>query len=197
MRSIKHWGGGLLAAGLLLGACDKAAHIDDESKDLQEAQREAPKVASELQKELNSAKAEVIRLEQKLAMAKQGVTDEVLEERAELKEALKREGQHVREEVNEAQGAARELNADSERARQQLERTQPQRVEAKLNTETQVVPSTSTVQVTKEQVQVPIERTQVVETGRAQGTGTTTSTTTSTTPTGVTPTTPNAPAGTR
>jgi transcription elongation GreA/GreB family factor len=178
MKSMKHWGGGLLAAGLLLGGCDRAAQVDNESKDLQQAQQEAPRVANDLQKDLDSAKAEVVRLEQKVAMAKEGVTDDVLKERDELKEALKKEDQHVRQEVNEAQGAARELNADSERAKQQLQQTQPQHVEARVKTETQVVPSTSTVQVTKEQVQVPIDRTQVTESGRAQGKGATTTSTT-------------------
>jgi hypothetical protein len=40
------------------------------------------------------------RLEEKLAWARQGVTDQVTGERKELKEALKEQEQRVREEVN-------------------------------------------------------------------------------------------------
>ena len=91
-----------------------------------------------------------------------------MEERKELNEALKRQEKHVQEEVKEAQGAAAKLNTDSERAAQELQRTQNvQRVEAEVRTETRTVPGGGTdVQVTREQEQIPIERNRVIETQR-------------------------------
>ena len=159
------WMGSLFAASVALLGCDRESSVKRETEDLKEAQQQSPEVARDLERQANEAKKEVVRLEEKAALAKQGVTDEVLEERKELNEALKRQEQHVREEVKEAQGAAAVHNTDSERAAQELQRTERvQRMEAEVHTETRAVPGTGKqVEVTREQQQIPVEHNRVIE----------------------------------
>lgn len=153
-----------LAASLTMFGCDRESSVQSELEDLKEAQQESPEVAEELRQQLKEAKSEVVRLEEKLALAKQGVTDEVMEEREEVKEALKSGEQDVHEELKEARGAAAEHNAATDRAIEHLEKTQPeQRVEAQVNTETTAVPTTSDIEVTREQKQIAIEKSRLVE----------------------------------
>jgi hypothetical protein len=145
-------------------ACNPGSDVNREAQDLKEAEQESPQVAQELRNELEKSKAQVAKLEEKLALAEQGVTDRVLEERKDLKEAVKAEEQEVNTEVKEAQGAAQRLNQDSERARTQLERTQnAQRVQAEVTTQRKAVPAGSEVEVVKEQKQVPVETTRMIE----------------------------------
>jgi hypothetical protein len=111
-------------------------------------------------------KAEVAQLEAKLALAERGVTDEVVEERQELKEAVRQQENEVRREVTEAQRAAQVHSTDSERARSELEATKaPGRVQTQVQSGHTVVPNNTEVQVEKQQVQVqvPIDTTRTVE----------------------------------
>ena len=175
------WMGPLFASVLGVLGCDRGTRVEHEMKELQEAQQESPQVANQLQRDLEKAKSDVVRLEEKVALAKQGVTDEVVEERNDVKEALKRQEEHVREEVAEAQGAAAAHNQAAGKAVQQLEKTQPaQRVEATVKTETRNVPTGASVEVNREQQQVPIENTRVIEQNRAPAGSTSTTTTTTT-----------------
>ena len=152
----------MLAALLLLG-CDRG-DVNKQVEDLKQAQAESPKVASELQRELEEKKAEVVQLEEKVALAKQGVTDEVQREKHEVKEALKENEQRVREKVEEAQGAAREQTSHGENAAPQLEQTEnAKRVVARVKTETRVVPTQGETEVRTETEQLPVENTRVVE----------------------------------
>lgn len=153
-----------LAASLTMLGCDRESSVEHEVEELKEAQQESPQVAEDLRQQLEEAKSEVERLEEKLALAQQGVTDEVMEEREDVKQALKSAEQDVRDEVKEARGAAAEHNAATDKAIKHLEKTQPdQRVEAQVKTETTAVPTTSDVEVTREQKQIAIEKSRLVE----------------------------------
>jgi hypothetical protein len=181
------WIGSVLAASLSVLGCNKGANVEKEVEDLREAQQNSPNVEKQLQDQLANAKSEVVRLEEKAALAKQGVTDEVVEERQELKEALKKQENEVREEVKEAQGAAAAHNQDSQKAVQHLEKSQPtQRVEARVKTETTSVPTGSKVEVTREQQQIPIENSKLTDQAANQGTQAATTTTSTTTTQGTT-----------
>jgi len=128
-------------------------------------------VAKSLEQQLTDAKAEVARLEEQLAMARQGVTTDVLKERNDLNNALHDQQKRVVKEVNEAESVARVHNEDTERARKELERTQPaQRVEARVKTETTVVPNNEAarVETTTQQATIPVETSRVVETQQAE-----------------------------
>ncbi len=159
----KHiWSGTALAAGLALFGCEN--NVQEAVEDLKEARRESPEVANDLQRQLDEAKAEVARLEEKLALAQRGVTDDVRAERQELKGALKEEEQEVREEVKEAQRAARNLNQNTQQAEQLLERTQPpESVRTEVNTRTEVVPGEQEVEVNREQKNIPIDSARATE----------------------------------
>lgn len=121
-------------------ACDRRTEVQQDSEDLNEAKRDVARVTQQLENELAEAKAEVARLEEKLVMARQGVTDEVLEERKELQESLQEQQRRVQGEINEAKREAQTLNRDTDVAAEQLEGTRvPERVETKVTTETEVV----------------------------------------------------------
>ena len=160
----KHlWMSGLLAAALAVG-CDKTGDVNKEVDELKQAQNESPKVAGDLQQQLDDKKAEVAQLQEKVALAKQGVTDDVVKEKEDVKEAMKKEEQEVREKVQEAQGAAKAHNDQGENAARQLQETEnAQRVKAEVKTETTVVPSETKTEVRTEQHQVPVENSRVVE----------------------------------
>jgi hypothetical protein len=173
------WIVGALVASLTVLGCNKGENVEKEVEDLREAQQNSPNVEKQLQEQLTNAKSEVVRLEEKAALARQGVTDEVVEERQELKEALKKQEQEVREEVKEAQGAAADHNTDSQKALQHLEKSQPtEQVQARVKTETTTTPTGSKVEVTREQQQIPIENSKMVEKSAPAAQPTTTTTTT-------------------
>jgi chromosome segregation ATPase len=128
----------VVSLGLSL-ACEQGSKIEAETRDLTEAQNNTGNVARDLEARLQKAKAEVVDLEKKLAMARAGVTEDVLKERSELDQALKSQRGEVQEKVNEAREEAQVLNKDTDRAMQQLQKTTPPQVDAKLKTETNVV----------------------------------------------------------
>jgi hypothetical protein len=172
--------GTALAVVLSMVGCDRKGDVDQQIEDLKKAEQQSPQKAQELNQELDEAKRNVVRLEEKHALAKQGVTDDVLKERAELQKALSNDEQEVKKEVNEAQGKAREHNSDVNTAQQELQKVQAaQQVKARVNTETEVVPNQNQVQVETRQQQVPIEQKQLVERKNEQpASGTTTRSTT-------------------
>lgn len=163
----RHTGHGIASIGLIalaLAGCNQKDDVREEVKDLQRAQQEAPQKAQQLQQDLDQAKAHVAQLEQKLTMAKQGVTDDVLRQREDLKRAVKDDDKRVQNEVREAQGAAKMHNADVNKAQKELDQTQPaQRVETDVKTDTRVVPNQNKNEVVKDQKQVPVETTHIVE----------------------------------
>ena len=159
---------GFVATCIAALACDQQREVQQEAQDLREAKNRVGNVTAELQADLDEAKAEVVRLEEKLAMARQGVTDEVLSERKELEESLKEQEREVKGEVQQAQREARLHNEDTAQAARQLEKTAPPaRVEAKVSTETQVVERQRTpqVQTTERQELIPVRGTSVADAG--------------------------------
>lgn len=120
-------------------SCERRSDVQEETRDLREAQSNVGSETNRIEKELANAKAEVVRLEQKLALARQGITDDVLEERTELEQSLQSAQREVQGEINEARREAQAYDRHVEQAARELERTQPPaRVESKVSTETEV-----------------------------------------------------------
>jgi gas vesicle protein len=105
--------------------CDRRSEVQRDTEDLRRAQADVPRVTRELEEELQTARSEVVRLEQKLALARQGITDDVASERKELADSLQEEQRDVQGDINEARREAQQLSQDSERAVAQLEKTAP------------------------------------------------------------------------
>lgn len=158
---------GCVAVCIVAVACDQGGGVQAEAEDLREAQKNVGNVTQELEADLAEAKAEIVRLQEKLALARQGITDEVLAERKELEQSLEEQRQNVRGEIKEAQREAREHNRDAELAARELEQTQPPaRVEAEVRTEANVVEgSGNAVQVTERQELIPVKGTSVADAG--------------------------------
>ena len=138
---IRYWGFACLAASLGLSlACNKGSDIESETRDLAEARKNTGNVAKDLEERLQKAKAEVVDLEKKLALAREGITDDVLMERSELQGALESQKREVQKQVNEARRESQVLSKDTDRATEQLQQTQPPaQVDSRVKTETEVV----------------------------------------------------------
>lgn len=170
MMNKRNCSGFLLAAGLGLLGCEKG-DVKEEVRELEQAQQQAPQEAKELAQRLEEKKREVAHLEEKLALAKQGVTDDVQEQQKEVKEAMKAQAKEVRDEVNEAQGLAQEHQAESAQAAQRLEQVEGARaVKAQVTTQTNVVPGQKSTEVKTTHDTIPVTNTHVVErtTGQPQ-----------------------------
>jgi TolA-binding protein len=108
--------GALTACVALAFGCNEQTEVQQQTRDLQEAQKNVPKVTQELQGQLERAKAEVTRLEQKLALARQGLTDDVLENQKELQAALRAQERKVEGELGAAKREAQIHARDTEAA---------------------------------------------------------------------------------
>jgi len=158
------WIGVVLGVALSSSGCERKNDVNKEVQELKEAQQQSPEVAQELKKELEQKKTEVVRLEEKLALAERGTTDDVARERGELKSAVQQQEQKVREEIKQAQAAAQVQSASAEQARQQLEATKPPgRVEAEVNTQRKIIPNETQIEMQQERQQVPVETQRMVE----------------------------------
>jgi len=174
--------GAAFAAVLALFGCDQKTQVNREIEDLKKAQQDSPEEARKIEHDLNEAKKEVVRLEEKAALAKQGVTDQVLKEQEDVKKALGKQQQEVKEDVAEAQNEAQNLNKNVTSAQRELDKVQSaKRVQAKVETQTQVMPGATKVEVEKQQTQVPIEQNRLVERTNTQPAGPTEQRTTTTT----------------
>lgn len=143
------------ALALALACQDRGkSDVEEEAKDLRAAQSHSPEVAKDLEGQLAKAKAEVVRLEQKLALARQGVTDDVLKERKDLQQSLQQQQRRVQEDINQAKREAAQHNEDMTKAAQALQETQPAQVQAKVNTETHVTPAPAAPATTTEREEV-------------------------------------------
>jgi uncharacterized protein (DUF342 family) len=168
-RHTRHIIGAMAVLALAVLGCNRRDDVRQEVQDLHEAEQAAPKKAQELQQQLDDAKTHVAQLEQKLTLARQGVTDDVLRARQELKSAVKQDEHRVNEEVQQAQGAANQHNQDLQKAQKAREQTQPAgRVETEVKTETHVVPTDKNTGVVHERQAVPIDRTRMVEEQKQQ-----------------------------
>lgn len=160
---------GALTFGLV--ACEQGEQgdkVQSELQDLEEAREKAPQVTRDLEQQLTEAKKEVARLEKKLALARQGITDEVLAERQELAEALEARGETVREDIGETREEASVYNEAAERAQRALQETQPGQVEAEVRSGAEVTPSDTEVRGERVETEIPLETTREVETRETQ-----------------------------
>src|SRR5690606_13388779 len=105
--------GSIACLAFALGCDQQRSEVEQQTQSLKEAQGNVAEVTKKLEGELQQAKDKVVQLEQKLALARQGITDEVLEERKDLEQALKEQKQRVQTEVNEAKQAAEKSNKES------------------------------------------------------------------------------------
>ena len=136
---IRHWGFACLSASLGLAlACEKGSNVEAETRDLAEAQNNTGNVTKDLEGQLEKARAEVVALETKLGLAREGITDDVLEQRRELQRALEAQRRELQDDIKEAQQEAQALHQDTDRAILQLQQTQAQ-VENHLDTQTDAV----------------------------------------------------------
>jgi hypothetical protein len=110
----------LTACVALAFGCDQQTEVQRQTHDLQEAQKNVAQVTQELEGELERAKADVIRLEQKVALARQGLTDDVLENQKELQAALQAQERRVSDELGQAKREAQIHSRDTEAALKQL-----------------------------------------------------------------------------
>jgi TolA-binding protein len=106
-------------------ACDEQTEVQRQTRDLEQAQKNVAQVTEQLESQLAEAKADVVRLEQKVALARQGLTDDVLENQKELQAALKAQESKVETELGEAKREAQIHNRDSEAALKQLGQSAP------------------------------------------------------------------------
>lgn len=122
---MKRWPiAGVSTACIVLSvACDEQTEVQRQTRELQEAQKNVAQVTSQLGADLDKAKGDVVRLEGKLAMARQGLTDDVLENQRELQEALKAQEHKVETELNEASREAEIHTRDTQAALQALGQT--------------------------------------------------------------------------
>jgi hypothetical protein len=107
---------------LTLG-CDRQTEVQRQTLELQTAQKNVGKVTQELETELAKAKADVALLEQKVARARQGLTDEVLENQRELTAALAAQNERVKAELGDAKRETEIYGRDTEAALRQLRQT--------------------------------------------------------------------------
>jgi LAS superfamily LD-carboxypeptidase LdcB len=150
---------GAVATCLLLAAACKTegSDVQQQTRELREAQNNSPKVAKDLEADLEKAKAEVVLLEKKLALARQGITDDVIAERKDLEQSLRAQDQKVRSEIDKAKRASEANSQDTAKAAQQLEQTKmPARVEAEVQSRSNVVPSATKVETTERQELIPV-----------------------------------------
>ncbi len=153
-----------LSAFLILGCDRQTDQVGAEIEDLKEARQNTQGEVQRLSEELEEAKQDVVDLEEKLALAERGLTDEVLRERAELADALKKQGKEVKQEVNEAQGAAQQHSKHTGQAEQLLQETQPpKQVKGEVQSQSEVVPDTSRVRSGSEEERVIISKVRGVD----------------------------------
>lgn len=107
----------------LVTACDHDTEVQRQTRELEAAQKEVPEVTAQLEKDLTRTRGEVVQLEAKLALARQGLTEDVIENQRELEQALKDQQQQVRTELGEAQREAEIHDRDTAAALKQLQQT--------------------------------------------------------------------------
>lgn len=115
---MKRWAriGTLTACVALAFGCDEQTEVQRQTHELEEAQKNVPAVTQELESQLEQARAEVARLEQKVALARQGLTDDVLENQKELQAALQEQERVVETELGQAKREAQIHARDTEAA---------------------------------------------------------------------------------
>jgi hypothetical protein len=106
----------VMASIAWMAACEQQTEVQRETRDLQEAQKDVGKVTQQLESDLAKSREDVARLEQKVAMARQGLTDDVLQNQKELQKALQAQEHNVKTEIGQAQHEAEIHRRDTEAA---------------------------------------------------------------------------------
>jgi hypothetical protein len=146
-----------ICLGIVNGCQDSRSDVQQQTRDLSEAQNRSPEVAKQIESDLAKAKAEVVELEKKLALARQGVTDDVIQQKAELEQSLHEQQRKVEGAIKDAKRQAEASSQDTAKAAQQLQQVKvPANVEAEVQTRTQVVPGNNQVQVREKQDLIPV-----------------------------------------
>src|SRR6187431_1494697 len=101
-------------------ACERETELQRRTHELEHAREEAPQVTARLEKELAGAKGDVARLEEKLGLARRGLTDDVLDKQRELQQAMRDQQLQLQGDLNQAQREAQLLSRDTAAALKQL-----------------------------------------------------------------------------
>ena len=132
--------GWVLGLGLL-ASCQRHREVKVEIEHVQQARVNTAAVVQDLERRLQSARREVIELEEKLLLASQGVTDEVVAERQELMQAPQDQGAGVRNEATSAQEQTSGHNAHMAADEPGRQTTEPLDVDAQVYTEAVLPPT--------------------------------------------------------
>jgi TolA-binding protein len=122
MMSWRTLTGPALLATLVGGSLGCEKDVETEVKDLRDARERAPQVVQELRDELSRTERRASVLREKLKHAEEGLTDEVLQERADVEQALEEQEQATRREVRQVDQELRTLRKATDRAERELER---------------------------------------------------------------------------
>ena len=125
----------VMALGLpLASACDSdQSELGRELEELQAARDRVEGEVEELREELEESRNNVQILEDKLKLARRGLTEEVVEEREDVAEALARAKSATAEEVEQAKRMASNLKQNSPTAKEALSDIQRMQQKAEAN----------------------------------------------------------------
>lgn len=116
----------LLSASLwLFTACQ--SELENEIQDVREARERSGQVVQQLESEIEATRERLQELERRLALAREGITEEVIKERKELQSALEDKSEKVNRKAAQAEEESSELGAVSDEAVRQLDATEQAR----------------------------------------------------------------------
>lgn len=165
----------VIGAALAIG-CERddegsETEVSGAVEDLREARRAVPGEVREIEEDLTEARARVAHLEEQLALARRGVTDDVRREQRELQAELNEQETEISRDVREAQRRASQHNREAELAQRELAQgEQPTEVEGYVESGARVSTDQPTVQTRRTEQQIEVERTEVQPPLRGEGT---------------------------
>ena len=113
----------------------------EEAEDLEEAMKADNEARLEdLRASVDDSKSKLARLQEKMARAKSGATEEVLEEREDLREAMRAQMNAVQRQIRQSVKAAREYNEMNDQATKLLQESAPPNVRAKVEVDVETMP---------------------------------------------------------
>ncbi len=135
MKDSAWWCAGVLV--LSVSGCDRGYDAPGEMRDLREARKSSGEVVKRLEADLEEARANLESIQKELALARRGITDEVIEERADLAKALTKDRKGIQNDISKAEGEAEKYEENTKAAANLLkETTVPEAVEAQGHTST-------------------------------------------------------------
>jgi DNA repair exonuclease SbcCD ATPase subunit len=148
------------------GEDEAMSPVAEETRDLEEALEDpAPDQLESLEQSVEKTTQKLARLEEQMARTKTGISDEVLEERDELKAAMREQQTRVREKIQEAARAAQRYNELNDRATRLLERTAPPEIEAEVAVTIAKFPAKIDLEASAEDRVIELERNEISGTG--------------------------------